>query len=101
MIQFLIHIISIVFTAFLVGFILVWIQRKFSKEPQYMFTYEFKVFTLKTVSPYSDEDRLFQARLKWDELNKLGAEGWEIVGVGSDTCSGKEIFLQRLTIHTS
>lgn len=101
MIQFLIHIISIVFTAFLVGFILVWIQRKFSKEPQYKFTYEFRVFTLKPVSYYSDKEAIFQAEEKWKELRALGSEGWEIVGVGDSTFSGKEIFLQRQTLHTS
>lgn len=101
MIQFLLHIISVVITAFLIGFILVWIQRKFSKEPQYKITYEFMVFTLKLVSYSSDKEAIFQAEEKWKELRALGAEGWEIVGVGDSTFSGKEIFLQRQTIHAS
>ena len=92
MIQFLIHILTVVFTAFLIGFILVWIQRKFSKEPQYKITYEYKIFT-----PIQGTDN----EQTTQKLASLGSEGWEVCLILGRDYYGIHILLKRETLHTS
>lgn len=88
MIQFILHIISVVITAFLVGFILVWIQRKFAKQPKYHITYEYRVITLRQ---HNHEER----------LGTLGKEGWEACLMLGNDYNGVHILFKRETLHTS
>lgn len=88
MIQFILHIISVVITAFLIGFILVWIQRKFSKQPQYHITYEYRIITFKRQDP----GEIFTA---------LGKDGWGACLVLGEDYYGLHILFKRETLHTS
>lgn len=92
MIQFLIRILSVFFTVSCIGFFLVWIQRKFSKEPQYKITYEYKILTL---IQGTDNEHTTQ------KLATLGSEGWEVCLILGKDYYGIHILLKRETLHTS
>lgn len=100
MIQFLLHILSVIIAAFAIGLILVWVQRKFSKQSDYRITCEYRSFFIPMVTIYSDEERKELNRKKWKELNSLGADGWQIACV-ADRTGGLELVLKRDKLHTS
>lgn len=85
--QFVVHLISMAITAFVV----VWIINRFTKEPKHHFTYEYKDVSF--MLPKDGDCILSEA------LNEYGKDGWEVYQIIANPM-GVTVFLKRTNIHT-
>lgn len=92
MIEFIIHLASVILTAIVIAVIVLFINRiERKRHGECHITYEYKFFKYS----YSEITRMTE------ELNALGKEGWDIASLAGEDHYYAYFILKRETLHTT